>query len=294
MTYTHFGKQADVLKHLLLCELLRIEKPQVYVETNAACAQYALERTPEQEYGIYHFLKRAEAAEKECIPERTEYYHPQEALRRSFYYQQESEAMQANRYIGSPGLAMNILGDTARYIFFDIESEPLENVSQYAGTKELKECINLFNRDSIEGTLELLSSLPASSFLHIDPYEIDKPGRNGRTYLDVFIEAAKAGMRCFLWYGYMTLKDKRHLEELIAQSLPEAGIRNATGVELTLKMIKEDIAESNPGVLGSGVLGANLSEESNAVIQKYAAWLEEIYKDAKYKNLDGSVYLTQR
>lgn len=294
MTYTHFGKQADVLKHLLLCELLRIEKPQVYVETNAACAQYALERTPEQEYGIYHFLKRAGAAEKECIPERTEYYHPQEALRRSFYYQQESEAMQANRYIGSPGLAMNILGDTARYIFFDIESEPLENVSQYAGTKELKECITLFNRDSIEGTLELLSSLPASSFLHIDPYEIDKPGRNGRTYLDVFIEAAKAGMRCFLWYGYMTLKDKRHLEELIAQSLPEAGIRNATGVELTLKMIKEDIAESNPGVLGSGILGANLSEESNAVIQKYAAWLEEIYKDAKYKNLDGSVYLTQR
>lgn len=293
MTYTHFGKQADVLKHLLLCELLRIEKPQVYVETNAACAQYALERTPEQEYGIYHFLKRAEAAEKECIPERTEYYHPQEALRRSFYYQQESEAMQANRYIGSPGLAMNILGDTARYIFFDIESEPL-NVSQYAATKGLKECINLFNRDSIEGTLELLSSLPASSFFHIDPYEIDKPGRNGRTYLDVFIEAAKAGMRCFLWYGYMTLKDKRHLEELIAQSLPEANIRNATGVELTLKMIKEDIAESNPGVLGSGVLGANLSEESNAVIQKYAAWLEEIYKDAKYKNLDGSVYLTQR
>lgn len=294
MTYTHFGKQADVLKHLLLCELLRIEKPQVYVETNAACAQYALERTPEQEYGIYHFLKKAGAAEKECMPERAEYHHPKGALRRSAYYQQESEAMQANRYIGSPGLAMNILGDTARYIFFDIESAPLENVSQYAATKGLKECITLFNRDSIEGTLELLSSLPASSFLHIDPYEIDKPGRNGRTYLDVFIEAAKAGMRCFLWYGYMTLKDKRHLEELIAQSLPEAGIRNATGVELTLKMIKEDIAESNPGVLGSGILGANLSEESNAVIQKYAAWLEEIYKDAKYKNLDGSVYLTQR
>ena len=283
-----------MLKHLLLCELLRIEKPQVYVETNAACAQYALERTPEQEYGIYHFLKKAGAAEKECMPERAEYHHPKGALRRSAYYQQESEAMQANRYIGSPGLAMNILGDTARYIFFDIESAPLENVSQYAATNGLKECITLFNRDSIEGTLELLSSLPASSFLHIDPYEIDKPGRNDRTYLDVFIEAAKAGMRCFLWYGYITLKDKRHLEELIAQSLPEANIRNATGVELTLKMIKEDIAESNPGVLGSGVLGANLSEESNAVIQKYAAWLEEIYKDAKYKNLDGSVYLTQR
>ena len=121
MTYTHFGKQADVLKHLLLCELLRIEKPRVYVETNAACAQYALEKTPEQEYGIYHFLKKAGTAGKECIPERAEYHHPKGALHRSAYYQQESEAMQANRYIGSPGLAMNILGDTARYIFFDIE-----------------------------------------------------------------------------------------------------------------------------------------------------------------------------
>ena len=158
MTYTHFGKQADVLKHLLLCELLRIEKPRVYVETNAACAQYALERTPEQEYGIYHFLKRVGVAEKEYIPERAEYHHPKGVLRRSAYYQstyyqQESEAMQANRYIGSPGLTMNILGYTARYIFFDIESEPLENISQYATTKGLKECINLLNRDSIEGTL---------------------------------------------------------------------------------------------------------------------------------------------
>lgn len=33
-TYTHFGKQPDVLKHLILCEVLRNEHPQVYVETN--------------------------------------------------------------------------------------------------------------------------------------------------------------------------------------------------------------------------------------------------------------------
>lgn len=38
ITYTHFGKQPDVLKHLVLCEVLKIEKPQVYVETNSACA----------------------------------------------------------------------------------------------------------------------------------------------------------------------------------------------------------------------------------------------------------------
>lgn len=37
-TYTHFGKQADVFKHLVLCEILQIEKPQMYVETNSASA----------------------------------------------------------------------------------------------------------------------------------------------------------------------------------------------------------------------------------------------------------------
>ncbi len=30
-TYTHFGKQADVFKHLIFCEVLQNEKPSVYV-----------------------------------------------------------------------------------------------------------------------------------------------------------------------------------------------------------------------------------------------------------------------
>ena len=59
-TYTHFAKQPDVLKHLILCEVLKNETPQVYVETNSACAIYPMTQTPEQQYGIYHFLKKAD------------------------------------------------------------------------------------------------------------------------------------------------------------------------------------------------------------------------------------------
>ena len=47
-TYTHFAKQPDVLKHLILCEVLRNEAPQVYVETNSACAIYSMTQTPLQ------------------------------------------------------------------------------------------------------------------------------------------------------------------------------------------------------------------------------------------------------
>ena len=49
-TYTHFAKQPDVLKHLILCEVLKNETPQVYVETNSACAIYPMTQTPEQQY----------------------------------------------------------------------------------------------------------------------------------------------------------------------------------------------------------------------------------------------------
>ncbi len=44
-TYTHFAKQPDVLKHLILCEVLKNETPQVYVETNSACAIYPMTQT---------------------------------------------------------------------------------------------------------------------------------------------------------------------------------------------------------------------------------------------------------
>lgn len=74
-TYTHFAKQPDVLKHLILCEVLRNEAPQVYVETNSACAIYSMTQTPEQQYGIYHFLEKAD---------------DDKSLKDSIYYQLEN------------------------------------------------------------------------------------------------------------------------------------------------------------------------------------------------------------
>lgn len=107
VTYTHFGKQPDVLKHLVLCEVLQIEKPQIYVETNSACAIYTMTHTPEQEYGIYHFLNEA---------------NKDATLKNSLYYQLESESMANGNYLGSPALAMKVLNnDVKGCLFFDLE-----------------------------------------------------------------------------------------------------------------------------------------------------------------------------
>ena len=114
-TYTHFGKQADVFKHLVLCEILQTEKPQVYVETNSASAIYRMSHTVEQQYGIYHFLEKA---------------NKEKFLRNSIYYKLESIEMEKGNYLGSPALAMNILEKRAsQYIFFDIEKAALEQTA---------------------------------------------------------------------------------------------------------------------------------------------------------------------
>ena len=276
-TYTHFAKQPDVLKHLILCEVLKNETPQIYVETNSACAIYPMTQTPEQQYGIYHFLEKADE-----VP----------SLKDSVYYQLESGEMAKGNYLGSPALAMNVLGKQAkRFVFFDLEKSALENVGTYAKQIELSASVEIHHADSSRGTIELLPSLPTSSFIHIDPYEIDKKGDSGVTYLDVLIQATLLGMKCLLWYGFMTGDDKASLDNYITSSLEKAGIKDYTGVELTMNSIRKDSVLCNPGILGSGILATNLSQTSTDIILDYSNQLVDIYKDAKYKDYDGSLYI---
>ena len=276
-TYTHFAKQPDVLKHLILCEVLKNETPQIYVETNSVCAIYPMTQTPEQQYGIYHFLEKADE-----VP----------SLKDSIYYQLESGEMAKGNYLGSPALAMNVLGKQAkRFVFFDLEKSALENVGTYAKQIELSASVEIHHADSSRGTIELLPSLPTSSFIHIDPYEIDKKGDSGVTYLDVLIQATLLGMKCLLWYGFMTGDDKASLDNYITSSLEKAGIKDYTGVELTMNSIRKDSVLCNPGILGSGILATNLSQTSTDIILDYSNQLVDIYKDAKYKDYDGSLYI---
>lgn len=276
-TYTHFAKQPDVLKHLILCEVLKNETPQVYVETNSACAIYPMTQTPEQQYGIYHFLEKADE-----VP----------SLKDSVYYQLESGEMAKGNYLGSPALAMNVLGKQAkRFVFFDLEKSALENVGTYAKQIGSSASVEIHHADSSRGTIELLPSLPTSSFIHIDPYEIDKKGDSGVTYLDVLIQATLLGMKCLLWYGFMTGDDKASLDNYITSSLEKAGIKDYTGVELTMNSIRKDSVLCNPGILGSGILATNLSQTSTDIILGYSNQLVDIYKDAKYKDYDGSLYI---
>lgn len=276
--YTHYGKQADVFKHLVLCEVLNNEMPTVYLDTNSAYAVYQLEHTQEQDYGIYHFIRNASANDK---------------LKDSLYYRLESDAVLNGCYYGSPALAMKVMRENAdKYYFFDLESKSLDNIKAFAEHQHLGNRIFIQNCDSTKGVMDLLPALPKTTFLHIDPYEIDIEGIDGHTYFDIFVQATLLGMKCLLWYGFMTLDEQLRLDKYIAFHLQKADIQNIVGSKLIMNSIKKDTIACNPGVLGSGLLVSNLSDKSNHRLLDFTRLLVEVYKNSLYKDHDGRLYST--
>lgn len=276
ITYSHFAKPADVWKHLALCEVLDKEQPTVYVETNSACAEYRLTGTPEQQYGIYHFINAAKRDRR---------------LLDSLYYQLESKAVAENRYLGSPGLAMSILGKSAgKLIFYDIEATALINIIQFAEQHSVDDKIDVIQQDSIVGTLDLLPRLPQSAFVHIDPYLINQPSSNGYDYMDVFVRASEKGLKCLLWYGFNTLEEKQQLGDFMRSKLLEQNIDNLSCIELIMDVIRQESIPCNPGILGSGLLMGNLSPEVTGKILTYSGLLVDLYQDSMYNGCNGSIY----
>ena len=179
--------------------------------------------------------------------------------------------------------------DVKGCLFFDLEKEALENIESFVRHQAVVPSIRTFNCDSIDGVLSYCRHYPNPRF-YIQTYEIDKPNSNANTYLDVLISATKLGMKCLLWYGFMTINDKQALNKSMSEKFNKAGIKDYTCSELIMNAIKKDTVVCNPGILGSGILATNLFQKSNAVIQDYSKKLVEIYKNAQYKKFNGSLY----
>jgi 23S rRNA (adenine2030-N6)-methyltransferase len=81
-----------------------------------------------------------------------------------------------------------------------------------------------------------------------------------------------------------------HINQYIINRLKEEDIKEYTCVELIMNSIRKDTIICNPGILGSGILATNLSQESNTTILEYSNMLVCIYSNIKYKDYDGKLY----
>ena len=272
MPYRHYGNIGDVWKHLPLCETLAIEQPTVYVETNAAYAAYTLEGTARQQYGVGHTYAHAS---RSSVVDDSRYLQ----LLRSV----NDDATMPQTYLGSPALALRILGRSCeRYVFFDLEAPALANDIAYAGALDLNGNVETLLGDSIAGTLRLLPQLSRDAFLHIDPYLVFDPNRTGQTFFDVFLAAAGRGLRCMLWYGYFTGNERTLLAarmQAAVVGIPDIDGAQIYGVDIAMAAMQPDSVVANPGVVGCGVLTANLSQASREAIAALGRGLVTVYKE---------------
>lgn len=276
MGYKHFGRIGDVWKHLLLCEIVPNEEIGTYIETNSAYFDYELEHSEEQEYGIGWFIKKSGNNIK---------------LRNSNYFKIIKPFYDKDKYLGSCGQILHLLRDTPdNYVFFDLDKDALISIEESVKELGLSYKVETRQMDSVTGLIKLLPELSNSTFIHIDPYLIHHSNNEGYSYLDGFFEASRRGVKCFLWYGFGTLNEKKEINDILITRIDQTDIKDISCDELILKEIQHDLININPGVLGCGILTSNLTKKSIEVISEFARLLVEIYRDSKYKGVSGELY----
>ncbi|MBM2846650.1 MAG: rlmJ [Bacteroidetes bacterium] len=283
MPYIHYGQIGDIWKHLPLCSILRIEEPTHYIESNSAFARYQLEKSPEQQYGIHTFWERRKA-------------HP--ALRESAYVStllSANPSGELNTYLGSPALAFEILkAHQTNYTFFDLEKEALDSIQEYFDDKRIPGSLTLRKEDSRKGIKTALKDLDKDAFIFFDPYDPFDPDEFQISLFDHFIDALKSGHRTLMWYGYASREGKVECLDKVRASFIRHSVDKTNhtieAVSIDLKIIDQPNVKVNPGVLGCGLIAANLCAESFQALKSESKALEQIYRGAKlFDTVSGEI-----
>lgn len=252
MTNRHFGRISEVWKHLVLAEVLAAERPRHVLDTHAGDALYPVVDDPERLYGVLSF---SDLAERD--PD----------LGASAYFRVLSTLRPDSRFDGIPGgplVAMGVLGNTADYLFCDVDPASALNIAELATRSDVHSA-RVLNSDGAASVHDALASCdPARTVVFIDPFDHSSAGPSGLSALDVADEATRAGAVLVYWYGYNRL-DQR---QWIFDTLTERGVARSWWCgDLMVTANGADTRNGDLGVAstpgtGSGLVCANASVET--------------------------------
>lgn len=241
----HAGNHADVLKHLVLVQLLRYfgqkDKPYWIVDTHAGAGCYALDKghaakNAEYEDGVARLWSRTDLP-----PAVADYVDAVRACNRDG---------QLHRYPGSPYIAMQLMRAQDRLRLFELHGTDNKLLRENFS----RDYPNDANRVAIgqaDGFLELKAVLPPPprrGLVLMDPAFEDK-----RDYLRA-VMATKEGLARFatgtfaVWYPQLDRGDARQLPEKL---------RKLADDWLDVRLTVGKPAESGFGMFGSGMFIVN-------------------------------------
>lgn len=234
----HAGNHADVLKHMIVVELLdhlaSKDKPFWYIDTHAGAGVYALHETyaaknREFDNGIGLLWPRTD------LPKPVAAYVDQ--------VRQLNPDGQLRFYPGSPYLAWHTLRDSDRLRLFEMHSTEIEILQQNFGSAGRR--VILYAGDGFEGIKALLPPAPRRALTLIDPSYEDK--RDYARTVSCLQEALKrfaTGVYA-IWYPLV----QRLESQRFAEQLKRSGAKSWLHVTLTV---------SAPPVGGLGLFGSGM------------------------------------
>jgi 23S rRNA (adenine2030-N6)-methyltransferase len=255
MANQHFGNLGDVWKHLVVAEVLALERPRLYCETHAGTASYALTHSPARDFGVYRILDGGAASP---------------AIASSRYYA-ELVAMadsggDSARYPGSALLAMSVLGVGSEYLFFDLDPQSIDSLRDAARSLALTDFAQCEREDGLAAVRDaclVYSGDPANVVVHIDPFDPFEETDPGLSAVGLASELAGLGFKVVYWYGYDEMSDR---------GWPS----NALNTRVGRSWCGESLSDIT-SIVGAGVFCLNMGRSTIYALQSLGAAVASLY-----------------
>ncbi|NOS76235.1 MAG: 23S rRNA (adenine(2030)-N(6))-methyltransferase RlmJ [Methyloglobulus sp.] len=254
----HAGNFADVLKHMVLLQVLKYlktkDKPLCYIDTHAGSGDYKLnsgEAQKNQEFlgGIGSLWLRDDLPG--CVGDYVE------------FIKQLNHSEQLTRYPGSPLIASQLLGNKDRLFFYELHTAESRLLNDVVNRDKR---IKTFRADGLRDSLGLLPPKENRGLILIDPsYEI-------KNEYQVVVDALKELHKRFatgcylLWYPVVARKRNVYME----RALQTSGIKNIQLFELGIQPDSDEY-----GMTASGMIVINPPWTLLAEMQQVLPWLAE-------------------
>lgn len=266
MANHHFGKFADVWKHLVVAEVLDATRPTTYAETHAGSAAYPMVGDAERRYGVLGFLEALSSSP---------------VLASSAYARLVVPFIEdvPSQYPGSALQAMTLLGDLSSYLLCDIDPVSAADLRAWTLQLDLHRC-EVAERDGRMAVRELLTAGGAGSVVHIDPFDPFGRADDGVSAVELAAEVVDAGQVLVYWYGFDAPQER-------SWALQDIG--DLTTLPLwcgDIMLTEQDGAARADGNLGKattagtgcGLVLANASAELCARLEELADALTVVYE----------------
>jgi 23S rRNA A2030 N6-methylase RlmJ len=270
MANRHFGKLADVWKHLPLAEILAIERPDHYCETHAGSASYDMVDDPERRFGVTRLLDVAES-------------YPALTGSRYLRWLRDLEDRDGSLqiYPGSALIAMHELGDHASYLLCDLDPgsvASLERAAQRVGVTDAR-CVVA---DGMTSVYDEVRGASGRTLVHIDPFDPTARGPSGLSALDLADQLIRDGVGLMYWYGYDDPTERAWAYDALAQRAEDAAGIWCGDVMITAPGTDADggdLGEATTPGTGFGIVCANLSPEAIEACDLLGRALERAYRE---------------